>query len=153
VQRLRFREGSSARKKSKYIENPLKLTYAADGEEAGRVLWRRTLREKWLQDVGAEGEGHDGLRTGSHDHALNPETDEGHKGAEGLHDISVVSSRLGDHCSQLRIAIGTHLEGLTNIIFLKGFLFYKTRYNMLWINNYLPVLKEYRVSFDFIFNF
>lgn len=41
------------------------------------------------------------MRTRSHNHAFDPQSDEGKERSKGCHDISIICSRFLDHCSQL----------------------------------------------------
>lgn len=86
------------------------LTDAAYGEETNGFIRGLALRKEGLQDVNAERESHDGLRTGPNDHTLNPEPDERHERAERLHDVGIVGSTLRDHTAQLGVTVGTHLQ-------------------------------------------
>ena len=88
----------------------LLLTDAANSEQAYRRVGGITVGIERLQHVYAEGECDDGLGTGSHDHALDPESNEGQERPESLHDVGVVGARLRDHAAQLGVAVSPHLE-------------------------------------------
>lgn len=87
------------------------LTDTADGQQPGSIVRWLTLGEERLQDVHAEGQGHDGLRAGTDDHALDPQTDERQEWAEGFHDVGIIGAGFFDHRSQLRVAVGSNLYG------------------------------------------
>ena len=70
-----------------------------------------SLWEEWLEYVEGEGERLYGCRAGPHDHALDPQPDEGGEGTEGDVDVGVVGAGLLDHAAKLRVAVGAHLAG------------------------------------------
>lgn len=87
------------------------LTYATDGQQAGCIVGWRALRKEGFQYVGAERKRHNGLRAGTHNHALDPETYKCHEGTKSLHDVCVIRSRFGYHGTQFGVAVGAHLKG------------------------------------------
>lgn len=91
-------------------ELAIRLTYAANGEKSGRVFRRITVGEEWLQHVRAECERNDRLRTWPNDHAFDPQPNESHERAEGLHDVRVICARLGDHCTKFSVTVGADLR-------------------------------------------
>lgn len=86
------------------------LTYAADGEHSYRVIRRRTVREKRLEDVDAESQGDNGLAARAHYHALNPQSNKRQEGSEGLHDVRVIRPRFPNHTAKLGVAISPYLS-------------------------------------------
>ena len=86
------------------------LTDTTDGEQSDALVRRLALGEEGLQHVHAERQSHDRLRTRSHDHALDPQTYERHERSERFHDVRIVGPGLGDHTSQLGVAIRSHLK-------------------------------------------
>ena len=84
------------------------LTNADGSKEPDTLIWGVALGEEGLGRVDREGEGHNSLRARSHDHALDPETDEGHERAKCHHDVRVVSPGFLDHAAQLGVAVGAY---------------------------------------------
>jgi len=85
------------------------LTYATDGEHSYWIIGRRAIREEWFEDVDAESQGHYGLATRAHYHTLDPQSDEGQKGPEGLHDVRVIGPRFPNHAAELGVAVRSYL--------------------------------------------
>lgn len=91
-------------------QHPLRLTNTASGQQPCGVVWWGALDEDRFHDVLAERQGHNGLRTRSDDHALDPEPDEGHEGAERFHDVGVVGAAFSDHSAQFCVAVSSDLK-------------------------------------------
>lgn len=86
------------------------LTNTANGQKSGRILWRLTIGKERFHDVDTEGQSHYGLRARSDNHALDPETDKGHKRSKCHHNIGVIRPRLGNHCAKFSITVGANLN-------------------------------------------
>lgn len=86
------------------------LTYAADGEYSHGLVGRHAVREKRLENIDAESQGHNGLAAWTHYHALDPQPDERQEGSEGLHNIRIIRPRFLNHAAELGVAVSPYLS-------------------------------------------
>lgn len=84
------------------------LTNDDSRQKADRLVRRSAIWEEGFQNVGGECERHDGLGTGSDNHALHPQPDESQEGAKRHHDVGIVGPTFRNHAAQLGIAVGSH---------------------------------------------
>lgn len=110
------------------------LTNATHSQQSCRIFGWLTIRKERFHHVRAERKGHDCLRTGTHNHALDPQPYKCHEGTKRFHDVRIVGTGFLNHCSQFGVTVSAHLKKYKyQILFFISFRFHlvtKTRVSL-----------------------